>query len=228
MRLLVVNADDFGLSNGINQGILEAHENGIVTSTSLMVTAPAAAQAAGAAAGHELLSVGLHFVDDGSADLDDPEQIALSFQRQLTRFRELIGRDPSHVDSHHHVHSATPQRRQTFAALVEPLNIPLRGQSGVWYIGAFYGQWEVGVTRLRHVRRPFLIQLIQMMAGEGMSELGCHPGRLGDFKSSYSSERAVELATLTESGLRAEVEEMGVELVNFLAFGKMPNAGSRQ
>src|SRR4051812_32806863 len=99
MRLLVVNADDFGLSSGVTEGILEAHMNGIVTSASLMVLEPAAAEAVRAATGHAALSIGLHFVDDGSVDLDDPDQAASSFHAQLERFRELTGRDPTDVDS---------------------------------------------------------------------------------------------------------------------------------
>ena len=43
-RYLIVNADDFGQSPGINRGVIEAHENGIVTSASLMVRWPAAAE----------------------------------------------------------------------------------------------------------------------------------------------------------------------------------------
>jgi len=45
-RRLIVNADDFGQSPGINRGIMEAHERGIVTSVSLMVRWPAAVEAA--------------------------------------------------------------------------------------------------------------------------------------------------------------------------------------
>ena len=44
-RILIVNADDFGLSAGVNCGIAEAHDEGIVTSASLMVHMPAAAEA---------------------------------------------------------------------------------------------------------------------------------------------------------------------------------------
>jgi predicted glycoside hydrolase/deacetylase ChbG (UPF0249 family) len=222
MRLLVVNADDFGLSPGINAGIVEAHAEGIVTSTSLMVSAPAAPAAARAAAGHGTMSIGLHFIDDGRTDLDDAVAVADSFDAQLERFRELVGRDPTHVDSHHHVHSSSPQRRAVFAELVAPLGVPLRGQSGVRYLGAFWGQWERGVTRLRQVQRPFLVQLIRTMAGEGITELGCHPGHVGDFSSSYTEERAVELATLTEPGLRDEIGSLGVELASFAAFAGSP------
>ncbi len=45
-RYLIVNADDFGLSEGVNRGIIRAHEQGIVTSASLMVRGAAAAEAA--------------------------------------------------------------------------------------------------------------------------------------------------------------------------------------
>src|SRR5436190_23980393 len=59
-RAVIVNADDFGQSAGINRGIIEAHERGIVTSASLMVRWPAAPAAAAYACAHRGLSVGLH------------------------------------------------------------------------------------------------------------------------------------------------------------------------
>src|SRR5262245_39603269 len=59
-RYLIVNADDFGQSRGVNRGIMEAHENGIVTSGSLMVRWPAAAEAATFARTHPDFSLGLH------------------------------------------------------------------------------------------------------------------------------------------------------------------------
>ncbi|CAA9359468.1 MAG: Cellobiose phosphotransferase system YdjC-like protein [uncultured Nocardioidaceae bacterium] len=48
-RWLIVNADDFGASKGINAGIARAHDTGIVSSTSLMVTMPAASDASSGA-----------------------------------------------------------------------------------------------------------------------------------------------------------------------------------
>ena len=59
-RVLIVNADDFGRTGGINRGIARAHEEGIVTSASLMVRDPAAAEAAAYAGEHPQLGVGLH------------------------------------------------------------------------------------------------------------------------------------------------------------------------
>jgi chitin disaccharide deacetylase len=214
-RRLIVNADDFGLSPAINQGILEAHTSGVVTSTSLMVDGRGAERAAAVARSHPELSVGLHFVEDGTADLDDRVQLAGTFERQLERFRELIGADPSHIDSHHHVH-AEEGRLTSFAELTAPLGVPLRHDGRIAYVGGFYGQWEDGVTDLSHIQLPFLLELVATEVLDGFTELACHPGRVtGDFDSIYLNERAVELATLTTVGLRAEIEALGVELVSF-------------
>src|SRR5438477_214415 len=60
-RCVIVNADDFGQSPGVTQGIIEAHQHGIVTSASLMVNWPAAAEAAAYGRAHADLSLGLHF-----------------------------------------------------------------------------------------------------------------------------------------------------------------------
>jgi predicted glycoside hydrolase/deacetylase ChbG (UPF0249 family) len=218
MRLLIVNGDDFGLARGVNEGIIEAHTKGILTSTSLMVLAPAAGEAAALARSHPGLSVGLHFVEDGSADLDDSRQLEAAFTRQLERFRELVGSDPTHVDSHHHVH-VEGERLSRFRKLVEPLDVPLRRAGKVAYVGGFWAQWVPGVTELRYVSREFLLELIDDEAGEGFTELACHPARVvGDFDSSYLREREVELSTLTSPGLRDEITARGVKLVSYHAW----------
>jgi predicted glycoside hydrolase/deacetylase ChbG (UPF0249 family) len=215
---LIVNADDFGLSRGVNEGIIEGYEHGILTSTSLMVARPAAGHAAELAATHPELSAGLHFDDGYCADLDDPAHVSAAFADQLKRFRTLTGADPTHVDAHHHAHTRRA-RMAVFQELVRPLGVPLRHDGRVHHIGGFYAQPERGVTRLECVSRPFLRHLVDTEAGDGLSELSCHPARLlGDFTSSYLEEREVELRTLTEPGLREELEASGVRLVSFRAW----------
>jgi predicted glycoside hydrolase/deacetylase ChbG (UPF0249 family) len=59
-RCLIITADDFGRSPGVNRGIIAASEGGIVTSASLMVRWPAAAGAAYARERPDL-ALGLHF-----------------------------------------------------------------------------------------------------------------------------------------------------------------------
>ncbi len=59
-KLLVVNADDFGLSSGINAGIVEGYEKGVLTSASIMVNAPAFDEAVELAHAHQGLGIGVH------------------------------------------------------------------------------------------------------------------------------------------------------------------------
>lgn len=75
MKRLIVTADDFGLSRGVVLGILEGHERGIVTSTSLMVNAPAAEEAFRAARDHRSLATGLHFVLSFGKPTGSPDAI---------------------------------------------------------------------------------------------------------------------------------------------------------
>src|SRR6266516_2365731 len=113
-RMLVVNADDFGQSVGITRGILRAYQHGIVTSTSVMVRWPAAAYAAEHAGE---LDLGLHIdlaewaYRDGAwvpvyerVQRQDTIAIEDEILFQLSEFRRLTGRTPSHLDSHQHVH----------------------------------------------------------------------------------------------------------------------------
>ena len=213
MRGLIVNADDFGLAAGVNEGIIEAHARGILTSTSLMVDRPAAADAARLAHKYPTLSVGLHFEEDGP-EIDEPGHAARTFAVQLARFRELTGTEPTHVDSHHHVHMA---RMSTFTPLVAPLGVPLRGDGRVPYLSEFYAQPRRGVVELERVRTPFLLELLsgQDVTAE-FTELGCHPARVTeDLHSSYAGEREVELATLTEPDLRARIADLGLTLASY-------------
>jgi predicted glycoside hydrolase/deacetylase ChbG (UPF0249 family) len=209
-RLLIVNADDFGLSRGVNEGIIEAHTHGVVTSVSLMVARAGAEHAAELARRHPALSVGLHFEQDDQVDLDDPDQAAQAFARQLGRFRDLIGGDPTHVDSHHHLH-AEKERLTVFTELVASLAVPLRHDGRVPYLGGFYGTPDRS-----SISRDHLLEMIRAEVGEGFTEIGCHPARItGDFESSYLDDRAVELETLTGAGLREEIEASGVKLISY-------------
>src|SRR4051794_31121403 len=111
-KTLIVNADDFGLSAGVNRGIVEAHEHGIVTSASLMVRQPAAKAAADYARGRAALGIGLH-LDLGEWDfrdgawravyevvpISDVEQVTRELERQLAEFVRLLGLRPTHLDS---------------------------------------------------------------------------------------------------------------------------------
>src|SRR5438445_13193127 len=122
-RYLIVNADDLGHSSAVNRGVIHAHDHGIVTSASLMVRWPAAVEAAEYARNRPGLSLGLP-LDFGEwtyndeywtpvynlVPLDEVMALRQEALRQLAVFRTLTGRDPDHIDSHHHVHLRGPAR----------------------------------------------------------------------------------------------------------------------
>jgi predicted glycoside hydrolase/deacetylase ChbG (UPF0249 family) len=218
-RVLVVNADDFGASEGVNRGIVEAHVRGILTSTSLMVTGPARHEAVALAREHPALGIGLHWDLDGKGtapdvDIEDAAAVRAELTRQLDAFHELMDGPPDHVDSHHHIH-----RRDEVASiareLVAPLGVPLREQGDVAFVGGFYGQWEYGVTDLEHISPVFLIWLLRNEVGEGWTEIGCHPGYPAGLTSDYLAEREVELETLTDPRVREEIEALGIRLTSY-------------
>ncbi len=222
-KVLVVNADDFGYSPGVNRGIVECHRRGIVTSTSLMVDAKGTAEAVALGQENPDLSIGLHWdvfgEDERDFDLDDVPAVREEFRRQLERFQELLGRPPTHVDSHRHAHRED-HLLPVFEELVEPLGVPLRGDRRVKFVGGFYAQWEWGVTELDYVRVPFLEQLLREEVAEGWTELSCHPGYVTPrFDSMYSSEREEEIRTLTNPRIRETIDELGIRLVGYRDFG---------
>ena len=132
-RHLVVNADDFGISRGVNRGIVEAHRAGLVTSASLMANLPSAEDALTRAAICPDLGLGLHLTLTAGRPLSPPERVPTlvdadgrflvlgtllarlslgqvhgdDLRRELTAQVEWAlrrGIRPDHLDSHHHVH----------------------------------------------------------------------------------------------------------------------------
>jgi predicted glycoside hydrolase/deacetylase ChbG (UPF0249 family) len=226
-RWLIVNADDFGLSAGINQGIRRAHEKGIVTSASLMVRGPAAIEAAQYARAHGELSVGLH-VDLGEwscftgewrqvyevVPVTDADAVAEEVERQLRVFRELMGRDPTHLDSHQHVHRDEPVRSIVLRE-ASRLGAPLRSfDNQIRYRGNFYGQGNKGYPSPDGITVESLVRLIADLP-PGITELGCHPGYPDGLVSMYKEERLVECQSLCDPRVRAAIETGQIGLCSF-------------
>jgi chitin disaccharide deacetylase len=225
MKYLIVNADDFGASTGINRGILEVHRRGIVTSTSLMVTTPWS-EAAAAALDREApdLSVGLHADLTGSAsarshaDVMEAERCAAELERQLARFAALTGRMPTHLDSHRNVHR-DPRLLAAFLDVARRHRLPLREHCGVRYLSKFYGQWG-GETHLEQISIDGLLRLVDSSVGDGVTELACHPGYADpDLRSSYAAEREAELETLCNPTVRRALHERQIQLISFRELG---------
>jgi predicted glycoside hydrolase/deacetylase ChbG (UPF0249 family) len=231
-RLLVVNADDFGLSPGVNAGIVEAHERGIVTSTSLMVRAGAAAEAVASSGRHPGLAVGLHIdvaeweyenggwrVNYERCPPDDAAGVESECRGQLAAFRELAGRDPTHLDSHQHTHMSEPVA-SIATSLAAELEVPLRAR-GIRYEGGFYGQSGKGEPYPAGIEAEHLVELIEALP-PGRTELGCHPGIGNDTESSYAAEREQELRALCDPRVRAALEREEIRLCSFAQISSLP------
>lgn len=231
-RALIVNADDFGQSPEINAGVVECFERGIVTSTSLMVRWPSAADAAAYGRAHPELSVGLH-LDLGEwvyregewsawyevIDPDDPDAVEAEVGAQLARFRSLMGRDPTHVDGHQHVHLAKPAR-SVITSIARALGIPVRGcTESVGYRGDFYGMSGKGEPYPEAITEEALCRFIDSLPA-GVTEMGCHPGIGVDPSFVYAAERDHEVAALCSAAVRDAVEAAGVRLVSYADVGR--------
>ncbi|MCL4239688.1 MAG: ChbG/HpnK family deacetylase [Anaerolineae bacterium] len=155
MKQLIVNADDFGRSPGINRGILEAHQRGIVTSTTVMINYPAAAPGLERALTEAPdLGIGLHITltsgrpvsapqtvrslltDEGGfvhisawpAQMSrfEPDHLQREIAAQVDRFISLAGRPPDHLDSHHHAAYLHPDALRAILDIAAGFGIPMR------------------------------------------------------------------------------------------------------
>lgn len=135
MKELIINADDFGLTKGVNEGVIRAHRDGVLTSATLMANKPEFDDAVARARENPSLGVGCHLVLVGGFAVSPPKQISslvdddarlpkslgalvaklsLSIVRQSHIEREFraqiekirdAGIEPTHLDTHKHTHA---------------------------------------------------------------------------------------------------------------------------
>lgn len=206
MKRLIVNADDYGRTPGVNAGTLEAHFRGIVRSATVMVLEPAAAEGIHEASARAPgLDLGLHVVLTGGGspasappsvarlapggrfardagtlpERLDSGEVRREIEAQIERFERLAGRLPSHLDSHHHA-ALHPDIEPVFAEAARERGLPVRASSAA----------ARGRLRRAGLRAPdsFLdgfhaagataenLRALLERLPEGTSELMCHPG----------------------------------------------------
>jgi hypothetical protein len=245
-KRLIVNADDLGRTAGINRGVVEAHRRGIVTSATVMVNYPSAREVAAIARENPDLGLGLHVqltggpsslpperlrsVVDAEGRLPskpeglrdpDPAEVLAEARAQLARFQEILGRLPTHFDSHHHSHR-TPAVFEAVLALGKETGRPVRNPSpemadrlrreGVATTDHFVEEFFAD-----HATLEGLLDILGRLS-PGSTELMCHPAVVDDelrASSGYAEPRARELMVLTHEDAKRAVREAGIELVHF-------------
>ncbi len=231
---LVVNADDLGLSEGVNRGIEHCFHQGLLRSASLMPNGPAFAQAVEVAARNPGLGVGVHLslVDEQAVAPRDrlgrlvdaqgrlpgsyrefvagwlgrrfgPREVGAEIAAQLDRVREA-GMQPTHLDSHQHLHLLPGVLTLVLAAAREAgigvVRVPhdQGAPSGVtgggrrvqmsvlgslaWWggrrvrrAGLLHADWFWGLGQSGALDEPGLLAILDRLC-PGVNELMCHPG----------------------------------------------------
>lgn len=266
-KKLIVNADDFGFTPDVNQGILEAHTRGVLTATTLMANGAAFQDAVQRAREVPDLDIGCHLVLIGGNSVltgrplpsTPASLIGALASRQIRAYEELraqverildAGIQPTHLDTHKHTH-IVPGVLEAVARLGEefrirwirrPFDFPLRA---AWKnavplpvrltsraFGLLRGRFR-RVLEQRHCRATDhfagfqvtgrfrtreLLELLSLIP-IGSTELMCHPGRCGPplraARTRLKESREEELEALTAPEVRAQIQRVGIELVNY-------------
>ncbi|MEQ8222203.1 MAG: carbohydrate deacetylase [Candidatus Eremiobacterota bacterium] len=241
MKYLIVNADDYNLTEDVSRGIIEASRNGIVTSTTVMVNIPGFDKTLDLLS-NSSLSAGIHFnltfgepvCNDVPALVNkegrfnrrfeiEPEhisQVVREIEAQYNRFL-ASGIKPSHFDSHHHVHTK-PELKKIFFDFAREKNLPMRSRAGA----------HKDETSALNIKTPdyfyenfygdqatvSTMEYILKNLKDGMSEIMCHPGYNTDSLeaiSSYACNREKELSVLTDAEILKLVDELHIKLINY-------------
>lgn len=244
MRYLITNADDFGWTRDVNEGIVHAHLHGVLTSTTLMATGAAFDHAVELARQTPTLDIGCHLVLVHGTSLvtgkrfpERPRDLALAVATgRIDPYRELRPQiekildarlRPTHLDSHKHTH-ALPWVFLAVARLAREFQIPfmrvpfaapvyrrIAARHGVRTPDHFLGFRLTG----RLDEDTFVAALSKLP--DGVSEFMCHPGFLGPELSAsptrLKDSRVRELEALTSPRVRALLSELQVRLGPFSA-----------
>ncbi|MFH5837147.1 chitin disaccharide deacetylase [Proteiniclasticum sp. C24MP] len=167
---LIVNGDDFGFSPGQNLGIIKAHREGILTSTTALANGEYLAEGLEEASRYPGLGIGVHLtLDLGRPVLSpqavpslvdergcfrkhpehlkidlDPDQLLLEWTAQIEKIKSL-GVMPTHLDGHHHLHLHRDVMRTTLE-LAERYDLPIR------YLPLYHGEAERRLIKEKRIR----------------------------------------------------------------------------
>jgi chitin disaccharide deacetylase len=252
-KYLIVNADDYGMASSVSQGIREAHQRGIVTSTTVMIGMDAAAENARQALKETPnLGLGLHVVVAGKAmkpvlppdqipslvrpdglfydnpvwgehvSLFDADEMTREVNAQFERFVSVVGRLPTHIDSHYHAAYFQPASAAAMRALAFKHNLPMRhaDPSDLPVVNGL--PHPSGYLQLDHDQPiEVLIESLKNLPEGEITELCCHPGYSNDTlfdTDPWTTVREIEVRYLTDPRVKAVIELEGITLCHFGVF----------
>ncbi|MBL0701633.1 MAG: ChbG/HpnK family deacetylase [Spiroplasma sp.] len=160
-KAIILNCDDLGLSNSVNNAVEECYKIGIMKSGTVLVNSDSYYDAINYFSKQEDFSCGIHFVltfgkatttnlkycvdennnfikGSGSAleslfSKESEVDLELEFREQLKKFIDVANTKPSHIDSHHHVHQVDKVDK-IINKIAKELNVSIRSTKGEKYI----------------------------------------------------------------------------------------------
>ena len=235
---LIINADDFGLSKSISDGIILGIQEGYITSTSVMANMPYAEYAVKKAIENDINCIGLHInltvgkpivensnlVDNEGVFYYDREQIENLKLTYQDAYNEIMAQiyvisnysngklKLDHLDTHHHLMD-NPNIRQAIIDISKKFNLPIRKEKAqnIKCPDVLYKDFtinNVNVDSIRHMVETYKEKDV-------IVELMTHPGFIDEYTKSVTSylNRESELNVLKESKKIGLFED--VELINF-------------
>lgn len=211
-KSLIINADDFGRSEKINQGILKAIDQGVVTSVSVMINQPFVQKEPLI---NQKVSIGLH------VELREEDDTKKDVKAQIEKFEKLFGQLPSHLDGHNHC-QAELDRINDFLSVAKQYNLPVRS----------WKKEDREIIRLAEVKTPreFIswhpTRKEKMMASikklpAGVSEMVVRPGyydQNSDLR--YNRLREDELNIICSEEFKKLLKDNKLTLVSYLVLSK--------
>lgn len=227
-RKLIVNADDYGLTPGVNYGIIEAFKYGVLTSTTLMINQNFTKHAIELGKKFNGLGIGIHITfDKGKAlsgistltncsgeflkyrnlkEIGKAEDFYQEAKLQIEKFIELVGRKPTHIDTHHHIHMKIEGATEAIEKLGKEYKLSIRNPKTL--IEDFYDEL---------IDTQKLLEMLERKKSD-IVEVMCHPGYV-DFElldtSSYNRKREDELKILKSHELKKYIVK-NFELIDYL------------
>lgn len=240
MTKIIINADDFGYCEAVNYGIISAHNNGIVKSTSMMANMPGVEHGVKLLKENRDLNCGVHMtlscgrpllsnlktivdkegffirrITDEIIKKMDYDEIYEELCAQIERVKEL-GIDISHLDSHHHIHTLV-SLKPVIEKIVNKYNLPIRG-------GFEYNLEYSKIVPLidsfykENVSEEYFIKNIEEIMKYDVVDIMSHPAFLDDYilnSTSYAIDRTKEHKILTSKKVKEFLRENGLVISSY-------------
>ena len=228
---VIINADDFGYTKAVTEGIVEGYKKGIVRSTTALCNMEYVEYGKDLIKDLPDLAVGVHLTltlgksltqnktltdEDGNFykpaqlihHVFDIEEVYQEFKAQIERYIEIFGHLPSHLDSHHGMHDFKENYIAT-NRLAKEYQLPVRRYSDYLFINEFIND-NVSIEGLIQILEKYQNQDIEIMTHPGNCDLELYQ------KSSYSLDRVKELSILCSPEIKKYIKDKDITITYYI------------